>query len=936
MPRVSFPSVRSSLWLLILVTAAPIVGLLGYLVQQDRRLATVEVETSALRAARLVASSHEELVHGARALLFGVTQLPEVRRGDAAACSAVLARLLRQYPFYANLGVTRPTGEIFCSAVPLPQPVTAAGMAWFQRAVRSRDFVVGQYQISPSTGKPVLLFGTPVLDSAGHVQAVIFAALDLAWFNILVGEARLPEGAVVTVVDRKGTILARQPDLGGWVGKALPDAPIIRAMASRDEGTIETAGVDGVRRLYAFTPLGSAPEPGVQVSVGFSNDAAFAEADRRLAYSLIALGLAVAAALATAWIVGDRLVLRPVRALAGTTGRLGAGDLTARSGMPYGAGELGQLARAIDEMAEAQERRAADRRRGEVALHESERKYRELVQHANSIILRWTREGHITFLNEYGQSFFGYPEAEILGRHVVGTIVPESEGSNRDLRPLMDEICADPTKFERNINENMRRNGERVWIAWTNKTVLDEHGQVKEILSVGSDITERKQAVDTLRVRTQQLEAIRAVSAEITRELDLPTLLTLIHRRATDLLGTGIGILFLWDEADQVLVPWVWHGLGDRTQELRLKLGEGVAGTVAQRREGMIVNDFRSSPYATPLLLEPTHHVGVIAEPLLYGESLLGTITVDTTDPGRRFTDQDQQLLRLLADQAAIAIENARLFGQVRSYATEMETRVAKRTAELEVAMTQAQAADRLKSAFLATMSHELRTPLNSIIGFTGILLQGLAGPLNDEQTKQLTMVRDSSRHLLALINDILDLSKIEAGQLEVVRKPCDMRAAIEQVMRTVAPQANKKGVALLATMGPDVGEILSDRRRVEQVLLNLLSNAIKFTERGEVRIECRTRGGWLETCVRDTGMGIQAEDLGKLFEPFRQLETGLARRHEGTGLGLSICKRLVELLGGKIRVESVWGDGSTFTFTLPNFSPREKGDGADDLGHRG
>lgn len=273
---------------------------------------------------------------------------------------------------------------------------------------------------------------------------------------------------------------------------------------------------------------------------------------------------------------------------------------------------------------------------------------------------------------------------------------------------------------------------------------------------------------------------------------------------------------------------------------------------------------------------------------------------------------------------------------ELREHQGNLERLVRERTQDLAIAMERAEESDRLKSAFLATMSHELRTPLNSIIGFTGILLQGLAGPLNDEQTKQLGMVRTSSRHLLDLINDVLDLSKIEAGQLEVIRKPCDMRAVIEQVMRTEAPQAQKKGLALLLGLASDVGVILSDRRRVEQILLNLLSNAIKFTDRGEVRIECRLRGEWLETSVRDTGMGIRAEDLGKLFEPFRQLETGLARRQEGTGLGLSICKRLVELLGGTIRAESVWGEGSTFTFTLPNPSPREVSDGADDPGHRG
>lgn len=257
-----------------------------------------------------------------------------------------------------------------------------------------------------------------------------------------------------------------------------------------------------------------------------------------------------------------------------------------------------------------------------------------------------------------------------------------------------------------------------------------------------------------------------------------------------------------------------------------------------------------------------------------------------------------------------------------------LERKVVERTHELQVATERAESADRIKSAFLATMSHELRTPLNSIIGFTGILLQGLAGALNAEQGKQLGMVQNSARHLLELINDILDISKIEAGQFEVRVAEFDLAASLTRVLESVRPLAAKKGLALTSIVPPQLPPLHSDRRRVEQVLLNLLNNALKFTDHGEVTLnveivpETNVDSGQPEQIVRiavvDTGIGIRAEDVGALFQPFRQLDSGLHRQHGGTGLGLAICRRLAELLDGKVSVDSAEGQGSTFTFELP------------------
>ena len=426
--------------------------------------------------------------------------------------------------------------------------------------------------------------------------------------------------------------------------------------------------------------------------------------------------------------------------------------------------EIGALYRGVNSMLVELQAREQERNQAQSALRQSEERYRTLVEQANSIILRWSRDGRITFLNEFGQRFFGYSEAEIVGRLVVGTIVPQAESGGRNLRPLMSEICSDPLRFERSLNENVRRNGERVWIAWTNRAVLDETGAITEVLSVGSDVTDRMRAEEEIR----------------------------------------------------------------------------------------------------------------------------------------------------------------RLHADLQIHAVELEARVRERTAELAVAKDRAEAADRMKSAFLATMSHELRTPLNSIIGFTGLILQGLAGPLNPEQTKQLRMVKGSGQHLLALINDVLDISKIEAGQVEVACAPFDLRETIQTVIRTVLPLADKKQLRLVPQLGPEVGQMRSDRRRVEQVLLNLLSNAVKFTDHGEVRVNAHVRDESAVIRVTDTGIGIKPEDLDKLFQPFRQIDSGLTRQYEGTGLGLAICKRMVTMMGGTMEVDSQWGVGSTFQVILP-VSPEGK-----------
>ena len=442
--------------------------------------------------------------------------------------------------------------------------------------------------------------------------------------------------------------------------------------------------------------------------------------------------------------------------------------------------------------------------------------------------------------------------------------------------------------------------------------------------------TERDRADQAHREYSERLDLLVDIALSISSAPDLGTLLDRLIRRLVEAIAAAdMGAIYVYDPEMQMLIPGACVGYDSGAfSQIRLRLGESISGKVFQRRRSSLTRSRQEAdavrgdlqPENTRLFRLARGGLGVLSNicvPLgtRTGEGI-GTLTLGSTHAA--FSHDDLSLLESVAVEVAMAIQNSRLHEQVQHHAAELEQRVIQRTQDLAIARERAEQADRVKSIFLASMSHELRTPLNSIIGFTGIMLQGLAGPLNAEQSKQLNMVRDSSRHLLNLINDVLDISRIEAGQLEIVAEPFDMRVVIDEAVRAVSPLAAKKGLALLTRVAPEVGQIVSDRRRVRQILINLLNNAVKFTDEGQVRVESQVRDGWLVTDVVDTGIGIRREDMGKLFEAFQQIETGRTRQHEGTGLGLSICKRLTQMLGGEISVESDWGLGSTFTFRVP------------------
>jgi signal transduction histidine kinase len=437
-------------------------------------------------------------------------------------------------------------------------------------------------------------------------------------------------------------------------------------------------------------------------------------------------------------------------------------------------------------------------------------------------------------------------------------------------------------------------------------------------------------------------ETIQAANLVLTNSLDLHELLDILLNFLHQIIPYDRARVILVEEGDhlKLIASRGFEPENDREMEesvLPEYMNNTLIAPVISKQSCVIVDDTATYP-DWEILGGRGHGRSWMGIPLVTHGQVLGYFSLDKNEPSF-FTEDHWGVAASLAAQAAVAIQNAKLHESLQHHAEELEERVTERTAELarrvsevetlnrsarqlnedlKEAVKKAESADRLKSAFLATMSHELRTPLNSIIGFTGILLQKLVGPLSEEQEKQLKMVQGSARHLLELINDVLDISKIEADQIVLMRDEFDVCESIRQSIEKIRPLADKKGLQLQADTTPESVTIICDRRRVEQILINLLNNAVKFTDTGSVTVESRVLDGRLKVAVKDTGIGIKDEDVQTLFKPFRQVDTGITRQYEGTGLGLSICKRLVDLLGGSISVTSVPGKGSSFAFDLP------------------
>jgi signal transduction histidine kinase len=406
----------------------------------------------------------------------------------------------------------------------------------------------------------------------------------------------------------------------------------------------------------------------------------------------------------------------------------------------------------------------------------------------------------------------------------------------------------------------------------------------------------------------EELKALGEVGQAVSSTLELETVLTRIASHAVQLTDAAGGAIYEYDEESEEFHLRGSHQIDKEFVEaLRaspIRLGGGPLGKAASSRSPVEVTNILDEREYTAVRFRPLlgrlGYRSLLAVPLLREQRIMGGLTIFRRTTGS-FPPEVVNLLQTFATQSVLAIQNARLFR------------------EIEEKSRQIEAANRHKSEFLANMSHELRTPLNAIIGFSEVLQERMFGELNEKQAEYTDDILTSGRHLLSLINEILDLSKVEAGRMELEVATFDLPLAIDNARTFLRERAVKHGINLDVTVDERLGDFTGDERKIKQILLNLLSNAVKFTpEGGRIGISARQTDGAIEISVTDTGIGIAPEDQARIFEEFRQVGGDYAHKKEGTGLGLTLAKKFVELHGGGIWVESEVGKGSTFTFTLP------------------
>ena len=846
---------RGRLILLVFIGIVPALVLILHNAKRDRDVSAARIQEDAERIVEIAASRQARFIDSARLLLGALADVPAVASGDPVVCNRFMKRLTDRYSLYANLGRIDRKGDLVCSAIELSGRLNVADRSYFRRARDSKDFAIGDYQIGKVTAKGSINFGYPILNPSGEVEAVIFAALDLTWLTQLAAEARLPEGASLSILDSQGIILARFPDPEKWFGKPVPDAPLFQFLQVGNQTTRELTGMDGVRRLYAFTTLNRNPQGGrIHVVVGIPKDIAFAQVDRTLKENLGWLGVACLFALATSWFIGNRTVV------------------------DY-----------VSEHARAEEARL---------------RLASIVESSEDAIIGKSIDGTIISWNNGAEVMFGYRADEVNGRPI--TLLNPPDRPNEI--PQLLEIVKQGKGINRYETERIRNDGRRLYVSASVSPIRDYEGKVIGASTIGRDITALRQVEEKLRTHASQMETLYTIGQEIGGTLALDVVIQCALQRVVSASGFDVAFMHLSGKTPAVYGTGRTSSSPTEQTQLLARLGAGFERRISTCKEPWFVQDAAAVPDLKNLqAVAGMRSLAVL--PLSGREQLRGALTL-MSPRTHTFDSEESQFLQALAQQIALAIENAQLYGAT-----------AEMNAHLQEEIEERKRAEKTLADFTAMVVHDLRSPLSNVVSIAESLHDGLFGPVNEQQNKWLWKIETNCRGLIEHVSDFLDLSKIEAGHIELVKKLVDLDALIQESLVEHSIQAERSHIVLRSQINLQLPTVRVDPRRVNQVLSNLLSNALKFSDDGgDIEVGAGLISGEDEVIVwvKDKGVGIPSDEIGQIFEKYRQLSSGKNSGYKGTGLGLVICKKIVEAHGGRIWTESKEGKGTTIFFSLP------------------